>query len=445
MYVYSILVGIFTLGLPKAYSYFVPRAPLSQAKSIIKKITNIFYVLGIIMSLSLLGGAEIIALVMKNPELAPMLRVFSPVPFFLLPTLGVQSILVTFNKSALISLYVIITNVANLLFVVLPVIIWDYGCREALLGFNLGSFIAFITALILKYNPIKDQSNEPTKESYKAIFKFTIPLFIATIWGTLINATDQFFISRYFGIDTFAYFSNGAMELPFVGMVVGATSAVLTPLFARGIGNNVNIREEILPIWNNAFKKSAMLIYPITVFCIFFSTDIMTLMYGEIYAPSGDFFRIKLLTYFFKIIIFYSLIIALGATVFYQLVHMLQFLFLVCVEYLSIILFDNPILITGIHVLSVILQTIVFMIYIAKKMDVKLVELIPYRLLSTISLISIITCCILMVFNSFVISTQSREIVKLSIDGILFIIIYFGLCSIFKLDYISIIRPLLKK
>ena len=46
LYVYNSLLAIFTLGLPKAYSYFLPRSPLNEAKSLIKKITNLFFILG---------------------------------------------------------------------------------------------------------------------------------------------------------------------------------------------------------------------------------------------------------------------------------------------------------------------------------------------------------------------------------------------------------------
>src|SRR5690625_2547046 len=46
LYVYSTLITVFTLGLPKAFSYFLPRVDINQAKSLIKKLTNLFFVLG---------------------------------------------------------------------------------------------------------------------------------------------------------------------------------------------------------------------------------------------------------------------------------------------------------------------------------------------------------------------------------------------------------------
>ena len=53
MYVYNTLLSVFTLGLPKAFSYFLPRVELSQSKNLIAKITKLFFLLGGVFSLLL--------------------------------------------------------------------------------------------------------------------------------------------------------------------------------------------------------------------------------------------------------------------------------------------------------------------------------------------------------------------------------------------------------
>ncbi|MGM9859831.1 MAG: lipopolysaccharide biosynthesis protein [Muribaculaceae bacterium] len=444
LYIYSIIVGMFTLGLPKAYSYFLPRSPINEAKSIMRKISRLFYILGFILTLLLFFGSGIIAKILNNPDLSEMLKIFSPVPFFLLPTLGLQSILVTYQRSHLMSVYVILTSVANLLFIVLPVLLWGFGCREALIGFNIGAIVTFICALYLKNKPVRGQPNDPTDQTYLDIFKFTLPLFIATIWGTLINATDQFFISHFFGTEVFAEFSNGAMELPFVGMILGSTSAVLTPFFSKKVKEGGDMRKEILPVWNSAFAKSAMLIYPITIFCLFEAKEIMTLMYGELYANSADFFRIKLFTYFIKIITFYSIIVALGATLFYQRVHFWYLIVLVSLELLAVYLFQEPLLITAIHVLLSIISSIVFIWYIAKRFSTSLCSMFPIAIIAKVLLLSILICLFIIAIKSVSYNTQPK-IITLLIDTIIFAVCLLTLSIPLKINYISIIRPLFSK
>ena len=54
MYVYSTLLAVFTLGLPKAYAYFLPKYATNYSRDIISKVTKIFFILGAAFSLFLL-------------------------------------------------------------------------------------------------------------------------------------------------------------------------------------------------------------------------------------------------------------------------------------------------------------------------------------------------------------------------------------------------------
>ena len=60
MYVYNTLLTVFTLGLPKAYSYFLPRVNPQEAKDLINKITRLFFLLGGVFSILLFLGASLI-------------------------------------------------------------------------------------------------------------------------------------------------------------------------------------------------------------------------------------------------------------------------------------------------------------------------------------------------------------------------------------------------
>ena len=158
MYVYNTLLTIFTLGLPKAFSYFLPRVYLAQSKSLIRMITNLFFLLGGVFSVLLFVFAPQIASFLKNPDLHKALRVFAIVPFFMLPTMGLDGILASFKQTKFIALYNVLTNVFKLVCVALPVMIWDLGYKEALEGFVLASFVSFLVALYLKYYPVKKQA-----------------------------------------------------------------------------------------------------------------------------------------------------------------------------------------------------------------------------------------------------------------------------------------------
>ena len=74
LYVYNTLLVVFTVGLPRAYAYFLARAGIEEGKSIVRKINIILLAVGIIFSLFLFAGAPLIADVLKNQDLGKEVR-----------------------------------------------------------------------------------------------------------------------------------------------------------------------------------------------------------------------------------------------------------------------------------------------------------------------------------------------------------------------------------
>lgn len=232
MYVYDTLLVVFTLGLPRTYSYFLPKYPHEQSKAIISKITSVFFVLGALFSIVLFTCATPISKWLNNEELAYAIRLFSPTPFFLIPTLGLDGIYASFRKTQIVALYTVLTKVFTILCIVLPVVLFDGNYLHAIIGFDIASCATFILAMYMKNAPVRDFAKEKTNVTFKDIFGFALPLFYASIWGTIIHASNQFYISRYYGNAVFADYSNGFMQNPLVGMVVSSMAVVLLPVFS---------------------------------------------------------------------------------------------------------------------------------------------------------------------------------------------------------------------
>lgn len=441
LYVYNTLLTVFTLGLPKTFSYFLPRVHEDQAKSLIKKLTNTLFLLGGVFSAVLFFGSDLIAKILKNPDLALALKIFSPVPFLMLPTMGLEGILSTYRMTKFMAIYTVITRTGMLLCVALPVMLFGGNYIQAIIGFVIASFISFALALYLKYYPIKNNGNDPVETSYKQIFQFSLPLLNASLWGMLIHSADQFFISRYFGPKVFAEFANGVTDLPFVGMIIGATASVLSPVFARMSHENLSPQKEIYPIWKSVFEKSAMLIYPLLIYTWMFADVMMVFLYGEQYRVSSNYFRIKSINYFFDIIIYAPLIINIGKVKYYANVHMYGAIFLLIFEYLSIIIIKSPYVLLGISVICQLGRIYFLLRLVAKFFDLKTYQLFPLDLIGRILFPSAF----------FLLLLRFLLITILHIDGLLVIIISFPLyiftfylySIVIRMDYFSIIKPLL--
>lgn len=441
MYVYNTLLAVFTLGLPKAYAYFLPKFAIEYSKDIISKVTKIFFILGAVFSLCLLCFAGSIASVMNNPDLKMALIVFSPTPFLLLPTMGLDAIYASFRKTKYLAYYTIVTRVLIIVCIVLPVMIFSGNYVHAIIGFDIASLITFFFALYLKLWPVKKVKHLKSSLTYKQVFKFSLPLLYASLWGVIPSSANQFFISRYFGNETFAEFSNGFMELPFVGMILGAISAVLLPVFS-GLDKGDGVGKESLNIWNSVLLKSSKLIFPMLIFCVFFAESIMTCMYGDMYAQSSIYFVIKNLSGLFYIIPFFPIILAIGKTTAYANVQMVAAFVIVIAEYIVCKTCDSAVYVAITSELCRLFKIWLLMRVIAKYAHKKITDLIPPKPMLLLIAISVLACVPSYLFVRFV---EMNKFSTLFLSLGLFLIDYYILCWISKVTYRDIVSGFLKK
>lgn len=432
MYVYSSLLAVFTLGLPKSYSYFIPRVPRTEVKSLINKITTIFLLLGIAFSSFLFLGAPVIAKLLKNPDLVLALKLFSIVPVLLLPTMGLEGVYASFKKTHIVAIYTIASKVITIFLTIIPVIVFNGNYLHAIIGFDIGCLITFWVAIYLKSYPVKEEKHDRTNVGYRQIFAFSLPLLAASLWGMIINASDQFFISRYFGNEVFAEFSNGYMEFPLISMILVSIGTVLIPVFSEYSANKGN-NDLLLQIWKSTLNKSIKIIYPIAFFCIFFSTTIMICLYGDMYRNSGMFFAIKNIQALFCVVPFSPLILALGKTKEYSLAHMNTAISVVILELIFVQIYNTATSIAWVSLFCQFLKVILQMTIVIKSLRFSVKELLDIKVILKCISCCMVSCIFLYAINHLFVISNSW--ICLFFDICIFIGVYYASCFVFKLTY----------
>ena len=272
-----------------------------------------------------------------------------------------------------------------------------------------------------------------------------MPLLFASLWGVCIQSADQFFISRFFGNEVFAEFSNGSMELPFVGMITGACAAVLSPIFSRLSYEKVDFKKEVLPLWLSVFEKTSKLIYPLVLYCLFFSDIVMVVLYGGQYENSGMYFRLKLFVNFFTVVLYAPFLINTNRVRFYQNVQMYGFIALVVLEYLAVLFFNSPYVVTIVSVICKIGRILCLLFEVARIFQVKFHQIFPVKLIVKIIVPSLFILMVLRFFidNYFLMKTSSLVIFVTTL--IIYTISFYLYSIIAHLDYQSVIKPLFKR
>lgn len=434
MYVYSTLLAVFTLGLPRSYAYFIPKFDKDYTYDIIKKVTYIFFGLGFSFSIFLLLGSSLIGDLLNNNDLGYALIIFSPTPFFLLPTMGLDGIYAAIKQTRKFAIYTVITKILTILFTIIPVLLFDCTFIGALIGFDMASIASLLLAVYLIKLEFKNRINFRCDLKYKDIFSFSLPLLYASFWGMLIASSSQYFISRYFGNEEFADFSNGFIELPFVNMIITSIGAVLLPEFSANNKGGI-LTQETFSIWKNALIKSAKVIFPMLIFSVFFARLFMVCMYGDIYESSTIYFQIKNLSGLFFIIPFAPILLSMGKTKQYANIHLVVAILMIVLEAISVSMLRNAVAVAVVSESCQIFKIYLLMKVLSSTYRKPLLKFIPLKELTRVLFLSCAAA-----FLSFpLLYLDINKYILILICWLSFCCVYILLCHIFRLTYRDII------
>lgn len=430
LFIYTTLQVVFSAGLPGVFAYFIPRLTNGQGKFLINSINRVFILIGLFFSIFLYLISGIIADVLNNPELSIGLKIFSPFPLFTIPAIGVEGIYTAIRKTKSILIYQLFNKLLMLFFIVLPVIIWHGSYRMAIIGWGIASFFTFLVAMYLKNRPYTEVAKEWVPDFYKTIFDYSLPLMGASLVGFVLHSANPFFISRYYGTEVYAEYSNGYITLPFIVMIAGSIKNVLLPLFSKA--EKEGNMKEALETYYRAFLQSINLVYPMVFFCLFFARDIVILLYGEQYEASKTFLQISLIRDFAEVIPYFSVLLAIGRSKIYLIIHVFATILIWGLDFVVVSVKLPAGYIALNHALVQIIVVITGILYLRKYYRISLLNISIIKRVVFVSMHLSLTIIILIVIRNEVMANWNL-IISLIATGILYYVII-----IFSGNYIGI-------
>lgn len=436
IFVYTTLLTIFQAGLPSVFSYFLPKYPREAGKFIVNKINRVLFILGLLLSATIFLSSNLIADFLNNPELARGLKLFSPFPLFTLPTLGLEGIYVVNKNTRFVAIYNTITRLLMLLCIVLPVVFIKNSYETAVFGWGAASFLAFIIALFYKTRPYKDiEHAEEIPQLMKKVLAYSLPIMGTSCVMLFYNSINQLLISRFFGVESFAEFSNGFMPLPFIAIIINPIRIMLIPMISKAHSNG-NF-DDTWRFYYTSVKEITLLIVPMVAFCFAFAQPIMVFLYGEQYASSYVFFMIALTFNYFEIIPMQVILSGLGRTKQLFWFDAIYTVFLLLLNMVLIKLgLSSPVVIAIVFtIVQILLRYITPYLYLVIK---EKLHPISKDLVKNILLITLHTTIV--AFVTFEVSKLYGGVsvfFKLMISGIVFYALLIGTGYLLKINYLK--------
>ncbi|MCD0458739.1 lipopolysaccharide biosynthesis protein [Roseiconus lacunae] len=303
------LLPVLVLGLPTTLLFFVSKNRESS-KNIWLNNTALLSLIGALYAAGLLfGGYHLVTYAFGNPAMAPFLWAAVIIGFVEIATASFQQCLFAtdrYRESALLSMAFSIGTFLAVLFA-----FQSSGTLASVLAAQTAILLVFLPLRLWRmYAATEGESGRISRSELRTQLTHGADLGLATIFGILHKQLDKLIVAVIANPLQYAIFSNGAREVPFVGIVQGAVTNVILPEMTRDFEEG-RIREAH-ELWKRATLKVSSILFPLTAILAVLSEDIVVLVFSEKYRAAGPVFLVYCLCLPAKSISYGSVCIAAG-------------------------------------------------------------------------------------------------------------------------------------
>jgi O-antigen/teichoic acid export membrane protein len=423
---YLLVLPLFMLGLPSSLLYLIPKADNNKRKTIVFQTFFLLELVGLVFSAVTFLMAPQMAIHFGNPSLALYMRIFAFYPLFSLPPRLINLLMVANDQPVISAVISFLYSITIVLFVTLPSI-FGLPLIYTFYGALVGGGIFFVGAVVYLLHYYRTEKFYWDWGLLREQIIYALPLGLSSIVATLAVQINRLVVSTSFPPEMFAIFTNGAFEIPFIGMITGSLMIVLIPEFVSRLKNNKDIAE-VWTLWNSATLRTAIFLFPIAVSLFVFAEDFIVIMFTDKYLLSVGIFRIYLLLAIFRITHYSSLLQAMGRT---KLIFITSLVGLFINLILSIV--SIPLLgLSGpawANVITSYSWGVILLLMITRLYNTNFSQILPWKKLGFLLLLAITAG----VFSIPLLQLPLIPLVRLSIGMGVYLGLYLGLLMVFKM------------
>lgn len=419
--IYATLSTVLLLGLPQSMLYFIPKlGDEEQRRSFIGRSIDLVSLLAIVMVTGVLIFRPLISRAFSNPQLLPLLLVFAFYPLYMFVNQIFSSVMLGMKQPLRLVKFSVFSMATDLVLILGSALLFR-KLEVIVLGLVIAAFIQWIYA---RMGLRKESSSYGFHwEDYKKQFRFSLPIGLSAIIGILAVQMDKIVISSFFDPAQYAVFSVGAMELPFIGILVNSVYSVILPAMSSS-----DSPEQMAQLYRGSVRKNALLIFPIAALFFVLSTDLMSFLYSVRYEGAAVYFRIYLFTLPIRVGIFGLIFQAVNRT---KYIMQNAILTLVANLILNLVLVNTSLKMQGPAIATVIvtyLSSAVYLWLIHFRLKYSLKLMLPLSQLLRTMIAAILAGALVYPFLSIL----HHQLLRLSVIPIVFLILYLGIAYISK-------------
>ncbi|MEG2286160.1 MAG: oligosaccharide flippase family protein [Eubacterium sp.] len=290
----SLIAPFLSIGLDNSINYFFNKTDdLDEKKKYINTIMGLSFIIGIIGGFMIILSQQGLVRAYNNQALAPLVIYIAFRPC-LQNLIGLyQPLYISSGYAKIIAVRNLIISVLQVTVIVLTAIFSEnliiiFGL---LLVLDIGQLL-FFAQYYQKHN-FKIQLFKIEKRYIKSIIKYSVPMLLAIMVGTISINLDKLVVSSLMSLEDFALYSNMAKELPF-SFVAASFTAVITPKIVQLLSRNE--MEKFHKLWSDYLEIGYTITWILCVGAIIMAPEIIEILYSTKYLTQNGIFVFQIYT-----------------------------------------------------------------------------------------------------------------------------------------------------
>lgn len=389
--VVNLATTLFSLGLANSVNFFLARAiDAAERRKFLSTYYFLHTIVCLLIGLLLLSIHPLIIKYFHNEYIGCFLYIMVLLPWTRLTINGISNILIVYGKTNQIVLY----NFINAFFTLGAIaIVWklNLSFSDYMLIFIIGEVFIAISIYVKVWRLEVFLVFNYSIGYIRNILKYSIPLGLASVVGTLSLELDKLMIGQWFSTEEFAIYTNAARELPLT-LIATSLTAVLLPKVTRMIQMKRDV--EAVALWSKTVELSFIFICFFSLICVVFANQVMLLLYSDKYISGVDVFRIYAIVLLLRMTYFGIILNAKGKTRVIFCSSIIALVINICLNYILLYCFGiiGPALSTLISIFAVNLLQLQ---YTAHNLKMPIVKIFPWRALVRVLMVNITVGCII--------------------------------------------------
>lgn len=194
--------------------------------------------------------------------------------------------LIKVNRASFLMRLVISSNFIKLCLALVAIHVF-HSVVLLLIVYALEPIISCLIQLFLLFK-LKYLDGRFDKEILREIWTIGIPLYVVDILGHSYTYIAGFIISTHWGETSYADYRIGSVELPLIGTIYATISTIFMADMSAQIQNKNYLT--VAATKRKIISTTAVVLFPVAIFFIFFSKEFITIVYSGKYTESYKIF-----------------------------------------------------------------------------------------------------------------------------------------------------------